>query len=72
MSLAGREKDFDNLMVLMHFAIGQAHLVGTPRGQLTPTSHAEAVNTAVLTCGQSAISNRACGPAVYMEKMWNP
>ena len=53
MSLAGREKDFDNLMVLMHFAIGQAHLVGTPRGQLTPISYAEAVNIAVLTCGQS-------------------
>ncbi|XP_061183838.1 uncharacterized protein LOC133192023 [Saccostrea echinata] len=44
--LAGREEDFDSLVILMHFAIAHANLAGAPKGQsLVQTSTSEAYQT---------------------------
>lgn len=64
MLLTGREEDFDSLVILMHFAIEQANMVGAPKGQvLVQTSSAEVNQGAASSVLNSGAVASSCSAA---------
>nr|XP_034302745.1 uncharacterized protein LOC109620194 [Crassostrea gigas] len=62
--LTGREEDFDSLVILMHFAIEQANMVGAPKGQvLVQTSSAEVNQGAASSVQNSGAVASSCSAA---------